>query len=70
MEGPADRWPQPFMPEFSVMMPVNGRERRAKMKMDYLVSALTSHESKPSEIALGSPGLSAFAIHSACPSAV
>lgn len=58
------------MPEFSIMMPVNGRERRAKMKMEYLVSALTSHESKPSEIALGSPGLSDSPIHSACPSAV
>lgn len=44
------------MPEFSIMMPVNGRERRVKMKMEYLVSALTSHESKPSEIALGVSG--------------
>lgn len=37
------------------------------MKMEYLVSALTSHESKPSEIALGSLGLSASTIHSDCP---
>lgn len=69
-EGPADRWPWTFMPEFSITMPVNGREWRVKMKMEYLVSALTSHESKPSEIALGSLGLSASTIHSACPLAV
>lgn len=40
------------------------------MKMEYLVSALTSHESNPSEIALESLGLSASPIHSACPLAV
>ena len=39
-------------------------------EMEYLVSSLTSHESKPSEIALGSLGLSASTIHSDCPWAV